>query len=138
MVATSLVEAGVDLDFRTVYRQLARSSTYDTTAAGRCNREGKNSAAESYVYVFQLDEKEYVPGKGSESMSQKCCWGIRRSWIDLQCLESYFQMLYHIKGDSLDKKHILEEFRRRDYHFAKVYLPCPIKVRNSCAKPKSL
>ena len=46
--------------------------------------------------------------------------GDQKKLDDLQCIESYFQMLYHIKGDSLDKKHILEEFRRRDYHFAKV------------------
>ena len=89
-------------------------------AAGRCNREGKNSAAESYVYVFQLDEKEYVPGQRQQIDVAKMLLGDQKKLDDLRCIESYFQMLYHIKGDSLDKKHILEEFRRRDYHFAKV------------------
>ena len=119
MIATSLVEAGVDLDFRTVYRQLAGVDSI-IQAAGRCNREGKKSAAESFVYIFQLDEKEYVPGQRQQIDVAKMLLGDQKKLDDLQCIESYFQMLYHIKGDSLDKKHILEEFRRRDYHFAKV------------------
>lgn len=119
MIATSLVEAGVDLDFRTVYRQLAGVDSI-IQAAGRCNREGKKSAAESSVYIFQLDEKEYVPGQRQQIDVARMLLGDQKKLDDLQCIESYFQMLYHIKGDSLDKKHILEEFRRRDYHFAKV------------------
>ena len=119
VIATSLVEAGVDLDFRTVYRQLAGVDSM-IQAAGRCNREGKNSAAESYVYVFQLDEKEYVPGQRKQIDVAKMLLGDQRQLDDLQSIESYFQMLYHLKGDSLDKKHILEEFKRREYPFAKV------------------
>ena len=119
VIATSLVEAGVDLDFRTVYRQLAGVDSM-IQAAGRCNREGKNPAAESSVYIFQLDEKEYVPGQRQQIDVARMLLGDQKKLDDLQCIESYFQMLYHIKGDSLDKKHILEEFRRRDYHFAKV------------------
>lgn len=61
VLSTSLVEAGVDLDFQTVYRQLAGVDSV-IQAAGRCNREGKRSLDESNTYIFQLQEREFMPG----------------------------------------------------------------------------
>lgn len=52
VVSTSLVEAGVDLDFNTVFRQLSGLDSI-LQAGGRCNREGKD--AKGYVYVFDID-----------------------------------------------------------------------------------
>ena len=55
VISTSLVEAGVDLDFARVYRQIAGLDSM-IQAAGRCNREGKRKLSDSMVYIFDLEE----------------------------------------------------------------------------------
>ena len=119
VISTSLVEAGVDLDFATVYRQIAGLDSM-IQAAGRCNREGKRELSESMVYIFDLEESYSVPNQRQQIDVSK---GILQDYTDiadLKAIHDYFTRLYHYRGTSLDKKKIMDEFQKMECNFAEV------------------
>ena len=106
VLSTSLVEAGVDLDFHSVYRQLAGIDSV-IQAAGRCNREGKRSPEDSNVYVFQFEEQERILGQRKQIDAAKTLVSDGKDISALETIEEYFEFLYHLKAVELDKKRIL-------------------------------
>ena len=62
VVATCLVEAGVDFDFPVVYRAVSGVDSL-VQAGGRCNREGKREKGASIVHVFTPADHYVVPAE---------------------------------------------------------------------------
>jgi CRISPR-associated endonuclease/helicase Cas3 len=106
VVSTTLVEAGVDLDFPVVYRAEAGIDSV-AQAAGRCNREGLRERGR--VYVFE-PEAGLPPGVFRRS-AQAGRSVAERHTADLlhpDAVRDYFLELYWRAGDEeLDAKHIL-------------------------------
>lgn len=92
VVSTSLVEAGVDLDFNTVFRQLSGLDSI-LQAGGRCNREGKDD--KGYVYVFDIDE---TYRKGSDlAMRINKTKGLLKKYDDItsyDCIKEYYDGIF--------------------------------------------
>ena len=103
VVATQLIEAGVDMDFPVVYRQEAGLDSI-LQAAGRCNREGKLNRGK--VVVFRFD-KPLPPGFISQG-----CAALRNlyagiDWLDPVTMREYFRQFYS-RVSEFDAPHVKE------------------------------
>ena len=110
VVSTSLIEAGVDVDFPAVYRELAGLDSV-MQAAGRCNREGKRPADESMVTVFERTELPPVLFRTAVGAAREALAGGRE--IDApETMERYFHSLRSLTGDALDKQGLIKAFEQ--------------------------
>ncbi|MES2819616.1 MAG: CRISPR-associated helicase Cas3' [Pseudomonadota bacterium] len=110
LVATSLIEAGVDVDFPTVLRAEAGLDSI-AQAAGRCNREGKRSVAQSDVLVFSTENPDWAPPPELKQFAQAAREVLRLHADDplgLDAIRRYFRLLYWQKGpQELDAHNLL-------------------------------
>ena len=141
VVSTSLIEAGVDVDFPVAYREESGLDSVIQTA-GRCNREGRRSAEESVVYVFSTEGgcapflKQNI--EAFRGVSERCA---DADVMADAVIRGYFSEMLDMLGDAaLDKRHILrlhendanlpferiaERFRLIDTPTVPVYIPLP-------------
>jgi CRISPR-associated endonuclease/helicase Cas3 len=117
VVSTSLIEAGVDIDFPLVLRAEAGLDQI-AQAAGRCNREGRRDAMASRVLVFEAEAaNRHIEMSQRWAATQAVMRAIVRSeiagtWLDPPAIEAYFRELYWVKGnEKLDEYGILAALR---------------------------
>lgn len=105
VVSTSLIEAGVDVDFPVAYREQCGLDSLLQTA-GRCNREGRPEVGP--VYRFQLDGQA-APQMLAQNISAMNYAARRHTDLSSpEAIKAYFNELFNLRSpDRLDKKDIL-------------------------------
>lgn len=102
VVATQLIEAGVDIDFPVVFRQEAGLDSI-LQAAGRCNREGILNMATTYV--FSLSQEHNLYGSIKDANQARINMRNVNDWFAPETMIEYFRQLY-CRKETFDKKMI--------------------------------
>ena len=119
VVSTSLIEAGVDVDFPAVFREEAGLDSI-LQAAGRCNREGNQPVDTSIVTIFRAEDRppalfETTIGVGRIVMEK------HTNLYSTEAIQDYFQQLIEFKGQTaLDQKGILAQLQDGSMPFRSV------------------
>ena len=111
VIATSLVEAGVDLDFPYVMREQAGLDSI-LQAAGRCNRNGSRNSGESITEVFELEGR--IPLSIRQQVdAARYVMRQYEEWDSLEAIEAYFKFWRELRGkENLDQKRVMEKVNR--------------------------
>lgn len=93
VISTQLIEAGVDIDFPVVYRQLAGLDSL-LQAAGRCNREG--TMPSGITHVFQIDGFRVTGSMGFAIDAMKRMMSLHpdSDWFSPDVMSEYYDALY--------------------------------------------
>lgn len=100
LVSTQLIEAGVDVSFPVVLRELGPLEGV-IQAAGRCNREGELANAGGRVVVFRSAEPKMPPGwyeLGAAKVEQALAAGRPPRIDDPADIRDYYERLYYSGG----------------------------------------
>ena len=107
VISTSLIEAGVDLDFKAVFREIAGVDNI-LQSGGRCNREGKMDMGD--VFVFETDCVNYQTKKKSDIIIRA---NITRNLFEEfgnistdKCIKEYYGRLLNYKEKKIEENTI--------------------------------
>ena len=119
-MATQCVEAGVDLDFPTVFRAWGPLDSI-AQAGGRCNRNGKREYGE--LHIFELDDSagrlypdgSYQRASTVAKMLFRALEDPDLGIDDPDVFHRYFEMLYSVSELETLNPELLEAMQRLDF-----------------------
>lgn len=101
VVSTSLIEAGVDIDFPTVYRAISGIDSI-LQAGGRCNRENKRNSFDCVVHIFNTDEVLSYQQTNTDAAMEVIKKYCDKIYLP-EAIKMYFDNLYYYRD--IDKTH---------------------------------
>jgi len=112
VISTSLIEAGVDIDFPVVFRSIAGLDSI-IQAGGRANREGKVESGRVVVFDPSSEDGKIPKAiQDSASITREVIELLKEKAFGLEGIKKYFEILYSSTDSNgiLDSKNILDEF----------------------------
>lgn len=113
VISTQLIEAGVDIDFPIVYRQVAGLDSI-VQAAGRCNREGRMESSETIVFDLFKENRALPRGMIARSYEALMALGKIGDYSSPEVISRYFKQLF-CRVSSFDKKGIDHCYDKRGW-----------------------
>lgn len=112
VISTQLIEAGVDVDFPVVFREIAGLDNI-IQSGGRANRNGK--LKNGIVYIFEsIDDFAKIPKsiRPFADIFNEIYLEEKENSFELYGIEKYFNKLHkYIGKENLDSQNILNEFK---------------------------
>ena len=121
VVSTTVMEAGIDLDFPVGYRALTGLDSINQ-AAGRVNREMKRGVSEMFIFEPKSEFIKRTPPflKQSAEVTRMVLRNHAEAPISIPAIEAFFGRLYDLQDPniSFDYKRIMECFESEEGRFS--------------------